>query len=228
MSSATGSAGRDLDASANNAAGPRPGRGRPPRYSQDELLQRVVEVFNARGYEATSMEDLARATGLNKSSFYHHVSGKEQLLDLAIGRALDALAAVLAEPASQSGRPAQRLEHVLRRTAEVLLVELPFVTLLLRVRGNTKVERDALRRRREFDSQLAAIVREAAGAGEIRSDLDPRLASRLLFGMVNSITEWYRPSVRPSSHVDIVKAVVEISMKGLRVRDQGEQLPNAR
>jgi hypothetical protein len=132
---------------------------------------------------------------------------------------LDALEAVLSEPAARSGRPVQRLEHVVRRTAEVLLAELPFVTLMLRVRGNTKVERDALRRRREFDARVAVMVQEAIESGEIRSDIDPRLATRLLFGMVNSITEWYRPGVRPSSRTDIVAAVVKFSMHGLYVRE---------
>jgi AcrR family transcriptional regulator len=219
MSTDASRAARGLVTTGQDDGGQRPGRGRPPRYSQKELLDLVVAVFNARGYEATTMEDLARATGLNKSSFYHHVSGKEQLLSLAVDRALDALAAVMAELPAQAGRPVQRLEHVVRRTAEVLLDELPFVTLLLRVRGNTRIEREALRRRREFDARLAAMVREAAAADEIRSDIDPRLATRLLFGMVNSITEWYRPGIRPSSRTDIVDAVVELSMRGLDVRD---------
>jgi AcrR family transcriptional regulator len=219
MSTDASRAARGLVTTGQDDGGQRPGRGRPPRYSQKELLDLVVAVFNARGYEATTMEDLARATGLNKSSFYHHVSGKEQLLSLAVDRALDALAAVMAELPAQAGRPVQRLEHVVRRTAEVLLDELPFVTLLLRVRGNTRIEREALRRRREFDARLAAMVREAAEADEIRSDIDPRLATRLLFGMVNSITEWYRPGIRLSSRTDIVDAVVELSMRGLDVRD---------
>ena len=218
MSTDASRAARGLVTTGQDDGGQRPGRGRPPRYSQKELLDLVVAVFNARGYEATTMEDLARATGLNKSSFYHHVSGKEQLLSLAVDRALDALAAVMVELPAQAGRPVQRLEHVVRRTAEVLLDELPFVTLLLRVRGNTRIEREALRRRREFDARLAAMVREAAEADEIRSDIDPRLATRLLFGMVNSITEWYRPGIRPSSRTDIVDAVVELSMRGLVVR----------
>jgi AcrR family transcriptional regulator len=219
MSTDASRAARGLVTTGQDDGGQRPGRGRPPRYSQKELLDLVVAVINARGYEATTMEDLARATGLNKSSFYHHVSGKEQLLSLAVDRALDELAAVMAELPAQAGRPVQRLEHVVRRTAEVLLDELPFVTLLLRVRGNTRIEREALRRRREFDARLAAMVREAAEADEIRSDIDPRLATRLLFGMVNSITEWYRPGIRPSSRTDIVDAVVELSMRGLDVRD---------
>jgi AcrR family transcriptional regulator len=219
MSTDASRAAQGLVTTGQDDGGQRPGRGRPPRYNQKELLDLVVAVFNARGYEATTMEDLARATGLNKSSFYHHVSGKEQLLSLAVDRALDALAAVMAELPAQAGRPVQRLEHVVRRTAEVLLDELPFVTLLLRVRGNTRIEREALRRRREFDARLAAMVREAAEADEIRSDIDPRLVTRLLFGMVNSITEWYRPGIRPSSRTDIVDAVVELSMRGLDVRD---------
>lgn len=168
--------------------------GRPDRYTVESLLAVVVPVFNERGYEAASMADLARASGLTKSAFYHHVTGKEQLLRLAVDRALDALFAVLAEPGAVAGPPVDRLEHVVRRTAEVLVQELPYVTLLLRVRGNTDVEREALRRRRDFDARVAGLVRAAADAGEIRADVEPRLATRLIFGMVNSVAGWYQPS----------------------------------
>ncbi len=197
----------------------RPARGRPARYSRDELLARVVAVFNERGYEATSMEDLARATGLTKSSFYHHVAGKEQLLRLAVNRALDGLEAVLDEEEARAGTPRDRLEHVLRRSAEVLVAELPYVTLLLRVRGNTRVEREALARRRALDARVAALVRAARDAGEIRDDLDPRLVARLLFGMVNSMTEWYRPGARGTGAA--VDTVVTLALHGLALPDRG-------
>ncbi len=196
------------------------GRGRPARYTRDDLLQLVVRVFNERGYEAASMEDLARASGLTKSTFYHHISGKEELLGLAVDRALDALSAVFDDELAPTEpvRAVDRLQRAVQRTAEVLLAELPYVTLLLRVRGNTEVERAALARRRAFDDRLAALVRDAADAGEIRSDIEPRLVSRLLFGMVNSVTEWYRPASR-LSQPQIVRAVVELAMTGLRVPD---------
>jgi AcrR family transcriptional regulator len=194
---------------------PRRGRGRPARYSLDELLAVVAAEFNARGYDATSMEDLARATGLTKSSVYHHVASKEELLRLAVSRALDALFAVLDEPSSTRGTAVQRLEHVVRRSVDVLAAELPYVTLLLRVRGNTGAERWALERRREFDRRLAGLVQDAIDAGDVRGDLDPRLVTRLLFGAVNSVAEWYRPDAGPGLQ-QVSDTLVALVFDGLR------------
>ncbi|MEV7120224.1 TetR/AcrR family transcriptional regulator [Kitasatospora griseola] len=185
-------------------------------YTVESLLAVTVRVFNERGYDGTSMEDLSRAAGISKSSIYHHVRGKEELLRLAVGRALDALFGILAEPEAVEGRPVDRLEHVVRRTAEVLLAELPYVTLLLRVRGNTTTEQWALERRRDFDHRVAELVQEAVGAGELRADVEPRLATRLLFGMINSVVEWYRPGQRGSE--GLPDAVVQLAFGGLRAR----------
>jgi len=191
--------------------------GRPARYSLDELLEVVVGEFNARGYDATSMADLARATGLTKSSIYHHVAGKEELLRLAVARAVDALFAVLAEPGATTGPAVARLEHVVRRSVEVLADRLPDVTLLLRVRGNTGAERWALERRREFDKRLSALVQAAIDEGDVRADVDPRLVTRLLFGTVNSVVEWYRRDGAHSAQ-EIADAVVATAFGGLTRR----------
>lgn len=163
------------------------------RYSQASLLDVAVRVFNDRGYDGTSMEDLAAALGISKSGIYHHVDSKEALLGLALDRALTSLFAVLEEPAATTGPARDRLEHVVRRSVEVLDVELAFVTLLLRVRGNTPTELVALERRREFDRRVSEMVAAAVDEGDLRDDLDPALVTRLLFGTVNSLVEWYRP-----------------------------------
>ena len=70
--------------------------------------------FNTRGYDATSMEDLSRAAGITKSSFYHHFSGKEALLRAALERALDGLFAILDEPEPSAGTALTRLRHIVR------------------------------------------------------------------------------------------------------------------
>lgn len=189
-------------------------QGRPPRYSDDELLAVVTSVFIERGYDATSMEDLARATGLAKSAVYHHVTGKEELLRRGVARALDALFAVLAEPAGD--RAVDRLEHVVRRSVEVLVTELPYVTLLLRVRGNTEAERWALARRRTFDRKLTALVQAAIDEGDVRADFDPAMVTRLLFGMVNSVVEWYSPGRHSGTSRRVADALVALVFDGLR------------
>ena len=195
-------------------------RGRPG-HSLGTLLDVAVEVFNERGYDATSMDELAARLGVTKSAIYHHVPSKVELLRLALDRALDALFAVTGEPGATTGRALDRLEHVVRGSVRVLAEELPFVTLLLRVRGNSVVERAALQRRREFDRIVTDLVRAAEEEGDVRPDVDPAVTSRLLFGTVNSLTEWYRPGraedggLTPDALAD---ALVATTFEGLRTR----------
>ncbi len=165
-------------------------------YTPETLLSVAVQVFNERGYDGTSMEHLSKAAGISKSSIYHHVAGKEELLRRAVSRALDGLFGILDEEHAREGRAVRRLEYVVRRMVEVLTAELPYVTLLLRVRGNTATERWALERRREFDHRVAELLKAAAADGDVRGDVEVRLATRLVFGMINSIVEWYRPEGR--------------------------------
>ena len=189
-------------------------RGRPG-YSLDSLLDVAVAAFNERGYDATSMDELAARLGITKSAIYHHVSSKVDLLRLALDRALDALFAVTEEPGATTGRAIDRLEHVVRGSVRVLAAELPYVTLLLRVRGNSPVELAALQRRREFDRIVTDLVRGAEDEGDVRPDVDPAVTSRLLFGTVNSLTEWYRPDGGLSAD-DLADALVATTFDGLR------------
>jgi AcrR family transcriptional regulator len=191
-------------------------RGRPG-HSLGTLLEVAVAVFNERGYDATSMEELAARLGVTKSAIYHHVPSKGELLRLALDRALDALFAVTEEPGATAGRAIDRLEHVVRGSVRVLADELPFVTLLLRVRGNSAVEQAALQRRRAFDAFVTGLVRAAEEEGDVRPDVDPAVTSRLLFGTVNSLTEWYRPG-RGLDAAALADALVVTVFDGLRTR----------
>ncbi len=197
------------------ADGP-PRRGRPG-YDLESLLAVAVAVFNERGYDGASMEDLSRRLGIAKSSIYYHVDGKEDLLRLALDRALDGLFSVVTQVGERDGPAIDRLEYLVRGSVAVLADLLPYVTLLLRARGNTATERCALARRREFDQIVAALVVDAERDGDIRPDVDPAITARLLFGMVNSIVEWYRPSPRRADD-DLADAVCAVAFDGLRVR----------
>jgi AcrR family transcriptional regulator len=188
-----------------------------PGYDLESLLAVVVEVFNERGYDGTSMEDLSRRLGIAKSAIYHHVDSKEQLLRMALDRALDGLFAVAEQTRTVEGLAIAKLEHLVRGSVAVLHEQLPYVTLLLRVRGNTDVERAALSRRRQFDRFVAGLVRQAESDGDVRPDIDPAITARLLFGMVNSIVEWHQP-VKRGGLDELTSAICAIAFDGLRIR----------
>ena len=196
-------------------------RGRPG-YDLEAVLRVAVEVFNERGYDGASMEDLSRRLGIAKSGIYHHVAGKEELLRMALDRALDGLWEAADRAQSLDAPAIVRLERLVRDAVGVLDARLPYVTLLLRVRGNTATERAALKRRRAFDALVAGLVEEAERDGDIRTDIDPKLTARLLFGTVNSLVEWYRPAspgaANPVSATALADAVCAIAFDGLRVR----------
>ncbi|MGY1826082.1 MULTISPECIES: TetR/AcrR family transcriptional regulator [unclassified Blastococcus] len=199
------------------AAAAATGRRGRPGHSLDSLLATAVALFNERGYDATSMDELAARLGVTKPAIYHHVPSKVELLRLALDRALDALFAVTGEPGATEGPAIDRLEHVVRGSVRVLAAELPFVTLLLRVRGNSAVEQAALERRRRFDRVVTDLVRAAEAEGDVRPDVDPAVTSRLLFGTVNSLTEWYRPEGDLSADA-LADALVTTTFAGLRTR----------
>lgn len=159
---------------------------------------------------------IADQLGVSKSAIYHHVSSKEELLSAALDRALDALEAVLVDDADANGTgdQVQRLEGVIRDMVHVLVADLDAVTLLLRLRGNTPLERRALARRRAFDHAVIDIVRSAQAERRIRADIDAGTATRLVFGMVNWLTEWYRPggSLTADALADRILAIVFTGM----------------
>ena len=189
-------------------------RGRPG-HDQAAVLRAAIDLFNRKGYDATSIGDVAEELGVTKSAVYHHVPSKEHLLSEALDEALTGLEAAVSAAAGADGSAYERLRGVVRHSVEVLVEHQPAVTLLLRVHGNSETEKAALARRRRIDARLAELVGRAAGEGALRADLDPELVSRLLFGMVNSLVEWYRPS-GPVTADQVADAVTAIAFDGLR------------
>ena len=189
-------------------------RGRPG-YDQETVLRRAIDLFNRQGYDATSMGDLARELGLTKSAIYHHVPSKEHLLASGLDEALDALSSTVAAIAATSDESAERrLRTAIRSSVEILVEHLPAVTLLLRARGNSVVEQAALDRRRAIDDALAELVRDAVREGSLRTDIEPELISRLLFGMVNSSVEWFHPDGAVDAAA-LADAITGIAFDGL-------------
>ena len=183
-------------------------------YDLDALTDVALRVFALRGYDGATMDEVAAAAGITKAAIYHHVPGKEALLARGLERALDALFATLDEAPARKGSALERLRYVVRRVAELALAVSPELTVLVRVRGNSETERGAIARRRAFDRIVTDLFVEAQSAAEIDASLDASLSVRLVFGMCNSLVEWYRPSGKLGQSA-IARAVVDLLFDGI-------------
>lgn len=207
---------QDHNSSTPSSRSAQPTRGRPGN-SKDDILKAGVREFNQHGYEATSMGKLAKALGLTKSAIYHHVKSKEEILEYAIDVALSGLDDAF-QASTASADPVENLRQIIRQSTGVLCANPEEVTLLLRLRGNSPVENQALQRRRNYTQTLVALIREAQNSGHVVSSLDPAALGRLIFGMINSITEWYDANGTLSAN-ELVDTIESVIFSGIYIND---------
>nr|WP_307864420.1 helix-turn-helix domain-containing protein [Arthrobacter sp. PvP023] len=108
------------------------------RQTQQSIVDAAVAVFNQRGYDATSMDNIAEFAGVSRPALYHHAPSKQELLRLALEPLLSALEKIGSQPQAQLGPVPGRLEFVIRRMVEVLTGNVPSAALLLHLRGHRR------------------------------------------------------------------------------------------
>lgn len=194
-------------------------RGRPG-YSREDVIRAAVRAFTARGYDATSMDNVASELGISKSALYHHISSKEEILELTVVQALSRLEAVAEEMAAADVSAGERVRGLLRGSIEVLCSDPKSVALLLRLRGNSEVERGALERRRTLTRSVVPLVEAAQEEGAIRSDIEAPLLTRMIFGMINSTSDWYEPEGRLGAE-ELASAFESVVFGGLAPQAMG-------
>lgn len=209
---ATGQAARTTTAGASEGG---VSRGRPG-YSREDIIRAAVREFNTRGYEATSMGTVAKGLGITKSALYHHVSSKEEILELTVAKALHDLREVMETAEGMGASAGEQLRVLLRGSVEVLCRDPESVALLLRLRGNSEAENRAMERRRELTRAVVELIAKGQADGTVRDDCPPILLGRMVFGLVNSVAEWYRPTSRfsPEEITRTAEAVLFTGMAG--------------
>ncbi|KAM9862188.1 TetR/AcrR family transcriptional regulator [Leucobacter sp. BZR 635] len=188
-------------------------RGRPG-YDQNSMLEVIVEVFVDRGYDASSLDTIAKRLGLSKSAVYHHFTSKAEMLEIALERVLGELERVFDDAEALDLPAVERIRRIISEAVLVACARQQYLVLLLRLHGNSDVELNAMARRRELTARLSRIFEAARAEGGARDDIDPALAARLTFGLVNSLVEWYRPDGpdEPAALADTVLAFVRSGM----------------
>jgi AcrR family transcriptional regulator len=160
-----------------------------------ELLDKATRLFAERGYDKTTLQDVADAMGTSRSALYHYVSSKEDLLAMLVeqmSRGLaDALAALRARSdLTSEGKLRELTDMMVRQRAEspdqfrVLDQAESMLPEPLRSRH--------LQARRDVLAELSGVIEEGIASGDFKP-LDPRIAAFSVLGMCNWVAWWYRP-----------------------------------
>src|SRR5207247_3684792 len=92
-------------------------------FPRNRVFEVAAEVFHRKGYDNTSMSDVASAAGLTKAGLYHHISSKESLLYTVLAYGLDLAEAFVIRPLPELSVPLCRLETTKSRRSHTAVAE---------------------------------------------------------------------------------------------------------
>ncbi len=168
--------------------------------SRQEILRTAARLFQQRGYDATSMNDVAAALKLSKGGLYHHFQSKDEILFEIMNHAMEITQELVIEPVRRIAGPEERLRALIRLHIEVVLSprDREITVMLhenhplppaLRKRINT--------RKKEYihfvESLITDVQLNAQRSRHAKCAVSPRAAAFALLGMINWIYQWYKP-----------------------------------
>jgi AcrR family transcriptional regulator len=187
--------------------------------SADSITEIAAELFYRQGYDATSMQDIAVAAKINKSSLYHHIRGKEEILEAICRRTFGQLNASFDEAQAAAAEPGQRVLLAFAAAVRTALDDPRGTSIIIRLQGKTEVARQVQSWRRDYEHRFIQLIAAAQQAGDVRADVDAPMLARLVLGMVNWIVEWFEPRGRSYSAASVEAAVVAVAAHGLAGAD---------
>ncbi|MGA8620235.1 MAG: TetR/AcrR family transcriptional regulator [Candidatus Sulfotelmatobacter sp.] len=170
--------------------------------SRQEILRTAARLFQQRGYDATSMNDVAAALKLSKGGLYHHFQSKDEILYEIMNHAMEITQERVLNPVRGIADPEERLRALIRLHIEVVLSprDREITVMLhenhplppaLRKRINSR-KKDYV----HFLENLMAEVQEEMqekNRQQTKARISPRAAAFALLGMINWIYQWYKP-----------------------------------
>jgi len=189
-----------------------------PRDSEAKLLHilRVsAQVFAEHGFEATSIRDISRATGVSLSGLYYYFESKQHLLYLIQNAAFSYVVDHLMVRVQGVADPAERLRLLVHNHVEYFLSHPNEMKVLAHEEdalGEPFREKIQVIKRRYYS--LARQTFDSLTEEGIAAGIHPRIAVLSLFGMMNWVYKWHKPGVDPDAE-ELTTAIVGIFLHGV-------------
>jgi len=181
------------------------------------IVDAAIVVFSARGYSASTMEQVAHAAGIAKGSLYHHFPRKEEILVCIHARFMDDLLSRARERESADQDPASALRGHVADLVDDVARRRAAVEVFLRERCNLsgpdwQAERTS---RRAYAGVIERALRRGQEVGVVRTDVDPKIIAFGLIGMCSWLYQWYGEA---DDQGVVARTFDVLALDGLRAR----------
>ena len=186
------------------------------RAPEVELYKSAAYFFNKNGYSSTSVRKICRTIRIRESSVYHYIRSKETLLfnicELAMTVSLDFIAPI----AKLDLSPDVKLKRMIElHTATIAKHSNEHSTMLKELRSlNPSNRRKIIKLRDRYEILFQKIIGDCVHE-KIFRDLDFKIATLLLLGMMNSLIRWYSPEGQIKSE-SIAEVFSELFFNGVK------------
>ncbi len=162
--------------------------------TRDDILDAAAQVFRQKGFHGASMADIAETVKLQKASLYHHVSSKQEILLALLDRALEMLFEHISNVTDQSLSPDEKLRKMIISYLQAMTEngDLAVVLLLEHRSLNPDLRSRHVPNRDRFEHLWRDVVAQGITEGVFR-EVDPVMATRSLFGIMNWTLTWFHP-----------------------------------
>lgn len=203
--------------------------GRPPAVDnpQARIIDAAAELFAEKGYETSSLGDLAAAMGVSKAAIYHYFATKQGIYDAIIIKTLEGLVqAIEREVAGQTSTPAKLRSLMTAHARYFEEHRAGFVAMLVGFSGmtNTEFKDEAMRLRDTYEQLLRNIISEGVADGAFRS-VDSVTTARAVLSLLNWMVRWFKPGAGMSAE-QIALDYYELLVGGLLLNRQPDMNRN--
>lgn len=160
---------------------------------RSDIIQAAAQIFRHKGFHATSMQEIADAVKLQKSSLYHHIPSKQDILLTILDHALDLLIADMQAVVESDLPPEEKLRLAVHVYVDRLTEDADLATVLLIEHRSLEPElkQAHIERRDRYEALWRELIEEGIEKGMFRK-MDPKVAGFALLGVQNWMLTWYR------------------------------------
>ncbi|HLT26739.1 MAG TPA: TetR/AcrR family transcriptional regulator [Zeimonas sp.] len=181
------------------------------------VIAEAIRAFGHKGYQNTSLDDIASRLNVTKPALYYYFKSKKELLYECHNLAMDIGDRAIEYVESQPGSGLEKLQRLVEYYIDNLTRELSAPAILHEIDAmRPEHRRRILQRRRKFDRLMRGLVEEGIADGTIEP-CNPKLAVFWFMSAINGIPRWFR-SDGELTGAEIAKAFVQFLVGGLQKR----------